>query len=347
MILAISPEIAVAAPAERLVINLPAFQLRLYRGDQLVREYPISIGDVVSQTPLTSPNCKFEVGVKVVDPVWYPPGGKRPPVPAGRSNPLGTRWLGLTEIVKVNLKPGETLESIAARYKTTVSAIRNRSGLTSSQSVETGQSLWVPFSPGYGVHGTIVPTSIGHSVSLGCMRMRNPDVEALYPLVPVGTPVELQYVTIVPGVDPFGITYLKIYKDVYRRGVNTVASIAAALEDNSMVTNADRILRAIAESDQGVSYLAEYTLVELDGQVLSAAGFVLNGEPMVPLGPLAAALKVDLYEGSSGVTFGMLTVPRAIDTPNGFYAPASCLPDIGVRVVNADTIAVVLSSIAG
>lgn len=40
---------------------------------------------------------------------------------------------------------------------------------------------------GYGIHGTDEPNSIGHSVSHGCIRMLNKDVEQLYPLVPVGT----------------------------------------------------------------------------------------------------------------------------------------------------------------
>jgi len=33
---------------------------------------------------------------------------------------------------------------------------------------------------GYGIHGTDVPSSIGHSVSHGCVRMLNSDVEQLY-----------------------------------------------------------------------------------------------------------------------------------------------------------------------
>jgi hypothetical protein len=42
---------------------------------------------------------------------------------------------------------------------------------------------------GYGIHGTNVPESIGQAASHGCIRMRNEDIEALAPLVPVGTPV--------------------------------------------------------------------------------------------------------------------------------------------------------------
>ncbi len=43
----------------------------------------------------------------------------------------------------------------------------------------------------YGIHGTNKPGSIGLSLSHGCIRMRNKDVEALFPLIPMGTPVKI------------------------------------------------------------------------------------------------------------------------------------------------------------
>ncbi|MCA1824969.1 MAG: L,D-transpeptidase/peptidoglycan binding protein, partial [Frankia sp.] len=43
--------------------------------------------------------------------------------------------------------------------------------------------------PGIRIHGTPAARSIGYSVSHGCIRMRMPDVEALYPMVPKGTTV--------------------------------------------------------------------------------------------------------------------------------------------------------------
>ena len=42
---------------------------------------------------------------------------------------------------------------------------------------------------GYGLHGTDDPSSIGRSVSHGCVRLRNEDIETLYRMVPIGTPV--------------------------------------------------------------------------------------------------------------------------------------------------------------
>ena len=52
-------------------------------------------------------------------------------------------------------------------------------------------SRWIGFKPSYGVHGTIFPESIGKAESHGCVRMNNKDVEELYGLVVVGTPVKI------------------------------------------------------------------------------------------------------------------------------------------------------------
>ena len=42
---------------------------------------------------------------------------------------------------------------------------------------------------GYGIHGAKDESAVGRSLSNGCVRMRNADVEALYYIVPSGTRV--------------------------------------------------------------------------------------------------------------------------------------------------------------
>ena len=42
---------------------------------------------------------------------------------------------------------------------------------------------------GYALHGTDKPETIGRSVSHGCIRLRNEDIETLFQMVSVGTPV--------------------------------------------------------------------------------------------------------------------------------------------------------------
>ncbi len=50
---------------------------------------------------------------------------------------------------------------------------------------------WLGFeeAPGYGIHGTIEPETIGRQVTAGCVRMLNDEVEELYSLIPRGTKV--------------------------------------------------------------------------------------------------------------------------------------------------------------
>ncbi len=51
-------------------------------------------------------------------------------------------------------------------------------------------SRWLGLSkPGYGIHGTTQPELIGKSVTEGCIRLKNPDVEELYTIVPEGAVV--------------------------------------------------------------------------------------------------------------------------------------------------------------
>lgn len=45
---------------------------------------------------------------------------------------------------------------------------------------------------GYGIHGTWDTNSIGKAESAGCIRLLNADVEELFELVPVGTPVTIE-----------------------------------------------------------------------------------------------------------------------------------------------------------
>ena len=53
-------------------------------------------------------------------------------------------------------------------------------------------SRWLGLSiPHYGIHGTNNPSSIGQAVSKGCIRMHNHDVENLFQLIGIGTPVTI------------------------------------------------------------------------------------------------------------------------------------------------------------
>lgn len=42
---------------------------------------------------------------------------------------------------------------------------------------------------GYGIHGTTMPEDLGKQITLGCVRMKNEDVEELFDIIPSGTEV--------------------------------------------------------------------------------------------------------------------------------------------------------------
>jgi lipoprotein-anchoring transpeptidase ErfK/SrfK len=62
---------------------------------------------------------------------------------------------------------------------------------------------WIGISKkGYGIHGTNSPKSIGRAASLGCIRLRNEDVEELFEMVSVGDAVELRGETLLAAGVP-------------------------------------------------------------------------------------------------------------------------------------------------
>ena len=78
--------VAVAAPA--IVVNLPSRTLSLFDNGRLIKIYPVAIGSQATPTP----QGKFKIFDKEVNPTWYPPG-KNYSVASGPENPLGYRWL--------------------------------------------------------------------------------------------------------------------------------------------------------------------------------------------------------------------------------------------------------------
>lgn len=52
-------------------------------------------------------------------------------------------------------------------------------------------SRWMSFQPHYGIHGTNRPSIVGQRVSHGSVKILNRDIEELYSLVGVGTPLKI------------------------------------------------------------------------------------------------------------------------------------------------------------
>jgi lipoprotein-anchoring transpeptidase ErfK/SrfK len=78
------------ASSRRIVVSIPDRQLMLIEEGRVVRTYAVAVG--APGTP--SPKGTFTVVSRVQNPAWYRPGKVVPP---GASNPLGPRWIGLSE----------------------------------------------------------------------------------------------------------------------------------------------------------------------------------------------------------------------------------------------------------
>ncbi len=76
-------------PARRIVVSIPDRKLALVEDGRVVKIYPTAVGAPKSPSPTGS----FTLVQRVPHPTWYTKGRIVPP---GKTNPLGTRWMGLS-----------------------------------------------------------------------------------------------------------------------------------------------------------------------------------------------------------------------------------------------------------
>jgi len=107
---------------------------------------------------------------------------------------------------------------------------------------------WIQLSaPGYGLHGTNAPASIGKYATHGCLRLLPEHVERLYREVPDGAPVEVVYEPIKLARDVSGTVYLEVHRDVYRSGRADLPSVLAQIEAAGLADAVDttRVAEAV------------------------------------------------------------------------------------------------------
>jgi L,D-transpeptidase ErfK/SrfK len=80
-----------AKAARRIVISFPDRKLALLEGERVLKIYDVAVGK--PSTP--SPAGEFQIINHVANPTWY---GPEKAVGPGPSNPVGTRWMGLSKI---------------------------------------------------------------------------------------------------------------------------------------------------------------------------------------------------------------------------------------------------------
>ncbi|MFM5520152.1 L,D-transpeptidase family protein [Aeromonas jandaei] len=165
-------------PREGIVINLP--ELRLYyfpKGKQEVIVLPIGIGDIGRETP----EMTTTIIEKTPDPSWVPG-------PMVRKSWLEQQGITLPALVPPG--PDNPLGKFAMRL-------------------------------GYGkrdylIHGTNKDFGVGLRVSAGCIRLRPDDIEALFKMVPIGTPVRVINQPVKVAIEPDGRRWLEVHSPLSR-----------------------------------------------------------------------------------------------------------------------------------
>ncbi len=175
------------APREGIVVNLPEHRLYYYPvakpGEvRVVVTYPVSVGKMDWSTPLGL----TRIASKIKDPAWYPPESVR----------------------KEHAKNGDMLPKVVK------AGPDNPLGLFAMRLAIGGGS--------YMIHGTNNPDGVGMDVTHGCMRLYPENIEELFKMVSVDTPVRIVN-------QPFkaGLSQGKLYVEIHPPLESTSSAIVA------------------------------------------------------------------------------------------------------------------------
>lgn len=153
---------------------------------------------------------------------------------------------------------------------------------------------WMEFADLYGIHGTNQPESIGGYVSSGCVRMREKDVEELYDIVPLETPVHITYERIVIRQRADRMVTLNIYPDEYAKEAISVFDVnrkLAAYGVAGFVSN-DVVSNNLETLNGETIEVAKTFFINISGKVIKAMGVNCDGVNYLPVVPVATERKM-------------------------------------------------------
>jgi hypothetical protein len=80
-----------AAPVNRVVlVSIPDRKLAVMENGNVIATFAVAVGAAASP----SPTGEFQIVNRVANPTYYRPGTV---IPSGKGNPVGTRWVGLSQ----------------------------------------------------------------------------------------------------------------------------------------------------------------------------------------------------------------------------------------------------------
>jgi lipoprotein-anchoring transpeptidase ErfK/SrfK len=194
-----------SANAPYLVVSISDHRLWYKQGDSVLFTAPVATasgkelvgGSSAQHWRFETPRGRLVVQAKDSNPAWVPPDWHYVEQARARGVGLvhlerGKSYAGYTvqgaNVIEPNGQPAPAPKEgheLVAKGNLIVPPF----GTVQRRYLGTLGTRRLDLGDGYGIHGTDVPSSIGQSVSHGCVRMLNSDVEKLYPMVPVGTTV--------------------------------------------------------------------------------------------------------------------------------------------------------------
>ncbi len=141
-----------------LLVSVSERRLSVQRGGEVLHRFPVGVGTGERLKGaqgdgwnFSTPTGVFEIGRKKKDPVWYAPD-----------------WFYV-----------ERGQPVPPAY----SEVRYRRGVLGDYALYLSDEI--------AIHGTEDESSVGRASSHGCLRMRNADIAIVFPLVQVGTRVDI------------------------------------------------------------------------------------------------------------------------------------------------------------
>jgi hypothetical protein len=195
-----------------IVVSIEDHRLWYKRGDSILFTAPVTTGSgkvlerigADARWKFETPRGRLLVESKEPDPIWVPPDWHY--VELAQARGLGIVRLARRQQLRaadgsVITVSGSDVVRIKGGAATPLAAGEDRELVVDGNLVippfGTNQRKYhgvlgtrrLNLGEGYAIHGTNRPELIGRSVSHGCVRLRNEDIETLYDMLETGTPV--------------------------------------------------------------------------------------------------------------------------------------------------------------
>lgn len=212
-LMALLDESTTSPPPGAIIISITDNRLWYRVHDSVVFETRVATGSGKvlekgpggSQWKFETPRGRLKVLAKEEDPAWVPPDWHF--IEQAKKRGLEVTKLMRGQTIKASDGSEITVSGSEVVRRTRDGKVTPLEASDGREIVVDGQLIVPPYGTkqrqykdvlgthrlllgnGYAIHGTNVPTSIGQSVSHGCVRLLNEDIAHLYEIVPVGTPV--------------------------------------------------------------------------------------------------------------------------------------------------------------